>query len=128
MHHLKSIHVYFWGIINTIKRSKKCIFITRTPFFSLNLQLLQNVFSLFFISFITLSWNSTYFNLQGWIFPFFHYLINFSFIIYAYYILLIFHCLIIIFIWPFHLLQLFYKAKRWKKIKKQMQCVVVMWW
>jgi hypothetical protein len=53
----------------------------RTPFFSLNLQLLQNVFIFLFITFF---WNYIYFNLQAWIFPFFHYLINFNFIIYAY--------------------------------------------
>jgi hypothetical protein len=83
------------------------------------------VFGLFFISFITFSWNFTYFSLQTLIFPFFHYLINFNFIIYAYYMLFILHCLIIIFIWPFQFSQLFYKAKRWRKIMKQIQCVVM---
>ncbi len=36
----------------------------RTPFFSLNLQLFQNVFRLLFISFFTYLWNSLNFNLQ----------------------------------------------------------------
>jgi hypothetical protein len=89
----------------------------------LNLQLLQKMFNFIFI---TLCWNFIDFNFEACInFPFFHYSINFSFIVYAYYMFFILHCLIIIFIWPFHFSQLFYKAKRWRKIMKQIQCVVM---